>query len=158
MVSTQNLFSRHISLGHIIHSVRVKWKWLCTTFLSLFVWGLRRMDLNMRRGTGIKDGKCKASQLQVQLQLQLRLFNLVLKLLSDGLHEFLKLLDVGFMQDLLRQVTLPFDLFFHRFRHIRYYVGQHEFWEINDVLRGEQNSIFRIFKTQTQKFVSWGNH
>lgn len=106
------------------------------------------MDLNMTRGTGIKDGQCKTSQLQVQLQL--RLFNLVLKLLSDGLHEFLKLLDVGFMQDLLRQVTLPFDLFFQRFRHIRYYVGQHEFCEINDVLRGEQNSIFRTLKTQTQ--------
>lgn len=103
------------------------------------------MGLNTRCGTGIKDDICKALQFQVQL----RLFNLVLKLLSHRLDGFRKLFDVGFMQDLLRQVTLPFDLFFQRFRHIRYYIGQHELCEINNVLRGEQNGTFRTLNVQT---------
>lgn len=105
------------------------------------------MGLNTRCGTGIKDGICKASQFQVQL----RLFNLVLKLLSHRLDELRKLFDVGFMQDLLGQVTLTFDLFFQRFWHVRYYIGQHELCEINNVLRGGQNGTFRTLKVQTLK-------
>lgn len=103
------------------------------------------MGLNTRCGTGIKDDICKSSQFQVQLWL----FNLVLKLLSHRFDELRKLFDVGFIQDLLRQVTLPFDLFFQRFRHIRYYIGQHELCEINNVLRGEQNGTFRTLNVQT---------
>lgn len=79
----------------------------------------------------------KASQFQIQLWL----FNLVLEIVSDGLHELLEVFNVGFMQDDLGQVTLPFDLLLQSFWHVRDHVGQHELGEINNVLRGEENRI-----------------
>ncbi len=99
-------------------------------------------------GIKVKDGNgcgfrfdmswhLKASQFQIQLWL----FNLVQQIVRDGLHELLEVFNVGFMQDDLRQVTLPFDLLLQSFWHVRDHVGQDELGEINNVLRGEENHI-----------------
>ncbi len=110
-------------------ALSMKWKWL-QTFLVVFVWGLR-LNSSLKRGAvKVKDGNgcgfrfdmswhLKASQFQIQLWL----FNLVQQIVRDGLHELLEVFNVGFMQDDLRQVTLPFDLLLQSFWHVRDHVG-----------------------------------
>lgn len=85
----------------------------------------------------------KPSEIKLQLfhrQVCLCLFNVIVAGWSQTLgHQS----EVGLVEDYLGQVLLSFDLLSDGVRHVRYHVRQDELGEVNNVLCGEEEHVFR---------------